>query len=57
MKRVINRFVSFNRSTVEQKNSASLVNPDNGKSVDSSQQNNQGKDRLMDLGIRDQFIL
>ncbi|XP_076226561.1 protein pangolin, isoforms A/H/I/S isoform X2 [Nomia melanderi] len=31
------------RSTVEQKNSASLVNPDNGKSVDSSQQNNQDK--------------
>ncbi|XP_078052758.1 uncharacterized protein LOC144478604 isoform X1 [Augochlora pura] len=31
------------RSTVEQKNSTSLVNPDNGKSVDSSQQNNQDK--------------
>ncbi|XP_015431791.1 PREDICTED: protein pangolin, isoforms A/H/I/S [Dufourea novaeangliae] len=31
------------RSTVEQKNSASLGNPDNGKSVDSGQQNNQDK--------------
>ncbi|KZC09803.1 Protein pangolin, isoform J [Dufourea novaeangliae] len=33
----------FKRSTVEQKNSASLGNPDNGKSVDSGQQNNQDK--------------
>ncbi|XP_076287512.1 uncharacterized protein LOC143212529 isoform X2 [Lasioglossum baleicum] len=31
------------RSAVDQKNSTSLVNPDNGKSVDSSQQNNQDK--------------